>query len=179
MVASLERQIEAIDYPQQEPPSARRVFENKQFNVVKRDMPHLTSREIEDFIGQQWRFQLSKEERAVYEAQAAEGSARYMEAVLAANQLKCRLKQQIHDVKYAAGNPAVKPSGKLRYMSAYRFFRRDMVPVVKEQHPDFDGKARQALIRRAWKRLTDPCKFPYVQMSRADRERAIYLHKLT
>ena len=64
-------------------------------------------------------------------------------------------------------------------MSAYRFFRREMIPLVKDVYPDYDGKSRQSVIRHAWRVLADSCKFAYVQMSRADRERALYLHKLT
>jgi len=64
-------------------------------------------------------------------------------------------------------------------MSAYRFFRREMVPLVKTKYPDFDGKTRQTLIRGAWKKLKDEFKFSYVQMSRADRERALYVNKLS
>ena len=63
-----------------------------------------------------------------------------MEAVSKATAEKSRIKQLIHDIKYSQNNPAVKPSGKLKYMSAYRFFRKDMVPLVKADHPDFDGK---------------------------------------
>ena len=54
-----------------------------------------------------------------------------------------------------------------------------MVPLVKTKYPDFDGKTRQTLIRGAWKKLKDEFKFSYVQMSRADRERALYVNKLT
>ena len=54
-----------------------------------------------------------------------------------------------------------------------------MVPIVKSKYPDFDGKTRQTLIRAAWKKLKDEFKFTYVQMSRADRERALYVHRLT
>jgi hypothetical protein len=53
-----------------------------------------------------------------------------------------RLKQQIHEIKFSQWNPGVKPSGKLKYMSAYRFFRREMIPLVKETYPNYDGKSR-------------------------------------
>ena len=42
-----------------------------------------------------------------------------------------------------------------------------------------EGKERQQLIKDKWKFLDDQLKYLYVQMSRADRERAIYAHKLT
>ena len=54
-----------------------------------------------------------------------------------------------------------------------------MIPLVKETYPNYDGKSRQQVIRKAWRVLPDSCKFAYVQMSRADREKALYLHRLT
>ena len=53
-----------------------------------------------------------------------------------------------------------------------------MVPLVKELNPDLDGKARQTTIKAAWKKLPEEAKFTFVLMSRADREKALYLHKL-
>jgi hypothetical protein len=66
----------------------------------------------------------------------------YIENIHNLNKLKSSLKQEIHDIKFSTQNPSVKPSGKLKYMSAYRFFRREMVPIVKSKYPDFDGKTR-------------------------------------
>jgi hypothetical protein len=63
-----------------------------------------------------------------------------MQATIEASKFKSSLKQQIYDIKFSSANPAVKPSGKLKYMSAYRFFRKEMVSQAKEDHPDFDGK---------------------------------------
>ena len=122
----------------------------------------MSTREISDFIYQQWKFKLSKEERDAIKEQAKKAYTEYIEAVHEANKMKSKLKQEIHDIKFSNDNPAVKPSGKLKYMSAYRFFRRDMVPIVKEMHPDFDGKSRQHIIRGAWKKLPDENKFAYV-----------------
>jgi hypothetical protein len=53
-------------------------------------------------------------------------------------------------------------------MSAYRFFRKQMVPQVKEAFPDLDGKGRQEIIRNMWRELDDKGKFIYVLQSRAD-----------
>ena len=93
--------------------------------------------------------------------------------------LKNSLRKQIYDIKFSEGNYSVKPSGKLKYMSAFRFFRKELVPLIKSQQPDLDGKERQKLIKEKWKELNDNQKFTYVQMSRADRERALYVHRLT
>ena len=88
------------------------------------------------------------------------------------------LRAEIHKIKFCGDNNAVKPSGKLRFMSAYRFFRREMVPIIKLKHPDLEGKQRHQIIRKQWQQLGDDKKFNYVMMSRADRERAIYINKL-
>ena len=50
------------------------------------------------------------------------------------------MRAEIHRIKYTRDNQAIKPSGKLRFMSAYRFFRREMVPVVKSERPELEGK---------------------------------------
>ena len=57
------------------------------------------------------------------------------------------LREQIHSIKFCQHNAAVKPTGKLRFMTAYRFYRRDEVPKVKEENPELDGKARHAIVR--------------------------------
>jgi len=63
-------------------------------------------------------------------------------------------------------------------MSAYRFFRREQVPLIKAEYPELEGKQRHQLIRAKWQKLLDEQKFNYVMMSRADREKAIYIAKL-
>lgn len=63
-------------------------------------------------------------------------------------------------------------------MSAYRFFRKEMVPVIKQQEPKLDSKGRQAVVQHLWSNLHDRHKFAYVLMSRADREKSLYLIRL-
>ena len=175
-IAELERAIDRLE-PPQPPPSVFQVYENKQFNVLKRELPALSARDIYGLIAQQWDH-LPQAERQPYLEIADEANKRYCEELRAACKRKSELLQQIHDIKFSVGNPSVKASGKLKYMSAYRFFRRDSVPMVKEQNPDLDGKQRQAIIRAAWKKLPEEAKFSYVLMSRLDRERALYMHKV-
>ena len=43
-----------------------KIFENKQFNLIKKDMPHLSSKEITEFIHQQWKYSLTNEEQEAY-----------------------------------------------------------------------------------------------------------------
>jgi len=53
------------------------------------------------------------------------------------------LRRKIHELKFGGtSNKAVKPSGKLRFMSAFRFYRREAVPEVKVEYPEMDGKSR-------------------------------------
>jgi len=40
-------------------------------------------------------------------------------------------------------------------MSAFRFFRREMVPIIKDKYSDLDGKGRHEVIRDLWKQLDD------------------------
>ena len=52
------------------------------------------------------------------------------------------LRQAIHMIKYSGENMAVKPTGKLKFLTAYRFFRREEVPIVKQMYPEMEGKER-------------------------------------
>jgi hypothetical protein len=52
------------------------------------------------------------------------------------------LRAEIYDLQYGQKNQAVKPTGKLRFLSAYRFYRREQVPTVKQLHPEMEGKSR-------------------------------------
>ena len=89
------------------------------------------------------------------------------------------MRAEIHSIKYSGDNQAVKPTGKLKFLTAYRFYRREEVPIVKQMFPEKGGKERQALVRKRWQALPDEKKFAYVMKSRMDRERAIYMNKLT
>jgi hypothetical protein len=72
----------------------------------------------------------------------------------------------------------IKPSGKIKFMSAYRFFRKEMVPVIKQQEPHLDSKGRHAVVHLLWTHLHDRHKLAYVLMSRADREKSLYIIRL-
>ena len=63
MLEELESKISQIEFPQPPSLTAEKIFENKQFNVIKKDMPHLSSREITDFIKQQWKYSLTSAEQ--------------------------------------------------------------------------------------------------------------------
>ena len=89
------------------------------------------------------------------------------------------LRDEIHRIKYCKDNKAVKPTGKLRFLTAYRFYRREEMPIVKQMFPQKEGKKRQAIVRKRWQALPDEQKISYVMKSRLDRERAIYMNKLT
>ena len=72
----------------------------------------------------------------------------------------------------------IKPSGKVKFMSAYRFFRKEMVPIIKQQEPLLDSKGRHSVVQKLWAELHDRHKLAYVLMSRADREKSLYLIRL-
>ncbi|CDW84111.1 UNKNOWN [Stylonychia lemnae] len=199
-IVELENQIKLIKEPKK-PSTAYQIFENKEFNLVKKQMPHLQSKEISDFLYQQWKFQLDNSDKEIYFEMAKQQSQEYFQQLKQTIFEKNLLRQKIYDIKYncidkvvasrsiphtlqnqsASSNGsqgAVKPSGKLKFMSAYRFFRRELVPIMKSTHPEMDGKDRQKMIKDHWRELNDNQKYAYVQMSRADREKALYIHKL-
>ena len=63
-------------------------------------------------------------------------------------------------------------------MSAYRFFRKEMVPLIKRLEPCLDSKGRHAVVHNVWTQLHDEHKLAYVLMSRADREKSLYIIRL-
>lgn len=176
-VRDLERQIAELQLPKK-PQSAYKMFENKHFNLIKKEMSHLTYQEISDLIFDKWKFHTTEEERKVYSNLAKQEEEEYYEKHEQVMAQINSLRKQIHDIKYSSDNSAVKPSGKLKFMTAYRFFRREQVPQVKEKHAELDGKGRQNLIKKLWRDMTDDQKYPYVLLSRTDREKAIYINKL-
>lgn len=72
----------------------------------------------------------------------------------------------------------IKPSGKIKFMSAYRFFRKEMVPVIKKHEPLLDSNGRHQVVHNLWTQLQDHHKLAYVLMSRADREKSLYIIRL-
>lgn len=101
------------------------------------------------------------------------------------------IKKKIHEIRFpflngqSGGNAPgggfgtqIKPSGKIKFMSAYRFFRKEMVPVIKQQESNLDGKGRHAVVHDLWTQLQDRHKLAYVLMSRADREKSLYIIRL-
>ena len=65
-VEELERKVSDIVFPPEPTITALKIFENKQFNVIKKDLPYLTAKEIIDFIQKQWNFSLTDEEKEGY-----------------------------------------------------------------------------------------------------------------
>jgi len=72
----------------------------------------------------------------------------------------------------------LKPSGKLKFKSAQRFFRMEMVPILKKLEPTLDSQGRQDVIKQLWSKLQDHHKLAYVLLSRADREKTLYVARL-
>ena len=161
------------------PQTAYQIFENKHFNLVKQQVQHLSSKEIQTRLKEKWNYGVADEEREQYHFMAKENKQCYYARYEEVQNKVSALREKIHHIKYCSNNSAVKPTGKLRFMTAYRFYRRDEVPRVKEAYPDLDGKDRHAMVRARWQKLPDKDKVAYVMMSRLDRERAIYMNKLS
>jgi hypothetical protein len=84
------------------------------------------------------------------------------------------LRSEIHKLTHGGVNQAIKPTGKLRFLTAYRFFRREEIPKIKQESPEMEGRQRHSLVKQLWRQMTQDEKFPFVLMSRADEERAKY-----
>ena len=61
---------------------------------------------------------------------------------------------------------------KLKYLSAFRIFRKYIAPKMKAEYPNHTGKERQCIIRQHWRELEKPIKSLFVDQSRQDEERA-------
>ena len=119
-------------------------------------MAHLSNKEIGQHIHEMWKSGTKPEEQAKYEKQSSESEAEYFKLVDEANTKVNELKKKIFEIKFGGTeNKAVKPSGKLRFMSAFRFYRREAVPEVKTEQPDLDGKARHKVVRDKWRLLDE------------------------
>lgn len=53
-----------------------------------------------------------------------------------------------------------------------------MVPLIKRLEPGLDSKGRHAVVHSVWTQLHDEHKLAYVLMSRADREKSLYIIRL-
>ena len=86
--------------------------------------------------------------------------------------------QENSEITGKRGQMQIKPSGKIKFMSAYRFFRKEMVPVIKKHEPLLDSNGRHQVVHNLWTQLQDHHKLAYVLMSRADREKSLYIIRL-
>ena len=50
--------------------------------------------------------------------------------------------------------------------------------MIKAQEPELDSKGRHAVVHQLWTQLHDRHKLAYVLMSRADREKSLYIIRL-
>lgn len=53
------------------------MFENKHFNLIKKEMSHLTFKEISDLIFDKWKFHLPEDERKTYFTMAKQAEEDY------------------------------------------------------------------------------------------------------
>jgi hypothetical protein len=72
-----------------------------------------------------------------------------------------------------------KKSLKIKYLSAFRLFRKEIAPKYKEEQPELPPKERIEEIKKKWKALAPDEKMVYVMQSRADKERAIFESRLS
>ena len=142
-------------------------------------MPHMSTKELQAYLYERWKHGISEAEREDYVPISKAGEQAYFEKLSAANERINNLRQRIHEIKFTSDNPSVKPSGKLRFLSAFRFFRREAIPQIKEDHPELDSRARHVIVRNQWMALGEDKKYVFVMMSRLDKEKAIFTNRLS
>lgn len=176
-IRELEEKLRQIKLPE-EPIGAIKLFENKMFNQVKSRMPHLPTKDIQELIVNKWKNGIRDEEREEFYQMAEAQRKAYFQTVQDLKMQENELRSQIHELRHGGQNEAIKPTGKLRFLTAYRFYRRDEIPKIKESHPLLEGRDRHQLVKKRWRLLSQEEKYPYVLMSRADEERAKFCSKI-
>lgn len=101
-----------------------------------------------------WRNGISEAEKKEYEVLAEEQRMAYFKKHEEVVSRQNNIRREIYELQYGEKNSAVKSTGKLRFLSAYRFFRKEEVPLIKANHPNLEGKERHALVKLRWKNLT-------------------------
>ena len=74
--------------PANPPLSARELYENREFNSVKRQMPHLTSQQIQEYIHYMWKFSTPQEVKDTLKVQAQASFEKYAAKIEEVNRLK-------------------------------------------------------------------------------------------
>jgi len=175
-IAELEYQISKLPLPTP-PADAFQLFCNKNFNTVKQKYPHLAKREIEAKMRDDWLFGVTEEEKQTFQEEAEESRKRYLKESEEHLEETNRLREEIHNIRFH-GSGLVKPSGKLKYLTPFRVYRKECIAEMKEEHPDLLSKERHQMIKAQWKKLDEDKKFVYVLKSRVDQEKQKYLNTL-
>jgi hypothetical protein len=116
------------------PQSSFSLFKQAQFTPVRERLAHLSNKEIGQHIHEMWKSGTNAVEQAKFEKDSADQEGEYFKLIDEANTKVNELKRKIFEIKFGGtDNKAVKPSGKLRFMSAFRFYRREAVPEVKTE----------------------------------------------
>ena len=79
-VESLERQIASHEMPR-EPLTAYQIFENKHFNEVKQQLPHLSKRELCVNLSARWTHKLTTAERGEFKQLAEQSQQDYYDRI--------------------------------------------------------------------------------------------------
>lgn len=110
-------------------------------------MPHLPYKDIVQLIFSQWKNGITDQERDDFISLAEQLRKTYFKNFEEIKLQENQLRAEIHQLKYGGKNEAIKPTGKLRFLTAYRFFRKEEVPKVKAQNPHMEGRQRHALVK--------------------------------
>jgi len=187
-INDLQLQIEELKQQQstRKVPTAFELFENKHFNSFKSKFEHLSNEDIKELLVSKWENEIEEAEREDFNGQAKAVAAKANQELQLNKSMINQLLKEIHDIKFpfqtdkaqALVSSQIKASGKIKFMSAYRFFRKEMVPLIKQQEPLLDSKGRHTVVQNLWHQLHDRHKLAYVLMSRADREKSLYIIRL-
>jgi len=150
------------------------IFMDKRFNEAKSEFPNLKTDKINHYLKNTWA-QMSAEQKTVFAELAVKEATERKERINELYKRRQQICEQIHKLKYGSEvQQILKPSGKLKFLSAFRVYRRVNINRVKEAFPQMENKGRHEIVKQMWKRVSESERLIYVLRSRADKERALY-----
>jgi hypothetical protein len=132
--------------------------------VLKENNKKLSATEITSKLGEQWKT-LSAKAKVKYEKMSQQDKVRYDE------EMKSYTPPATSDEDEKPKRSKKDRTGPKRPLSAYMFFCKEQRDVIKQEHPDMNGKDVTSELGRRWKELSEEDKKPFLKKQESDKAR--------
>eukprot|EP01017_Pseudomicrothorax_dubius_P012744 TRINITY_DN1539_c0_g1_i3.p1 TRINITY_DN1539_c0_g1~~TRINITY_DN1539_c0_g1_i3.p1 ORF type:complete len:314 (+),score=81.13 TRINITY_DN1539_c0_g1_i3:548-1489(+) len=171
------------------PISSYRIFVKENTGPMRKLHQTISHKELMTKLNTQWFTELSEEDREAYRLKGMLDRQRYRDELIAYNRNRLKVLTEYADgqKKQKETTTPAKQAGaekedmenclssekqsKVKFKSAFKFFKLDMIAKVKDEYPTLSFKERVEIIKEQWKRLAAHEKFLYVKRSRLDKKR--------